>query len=568
MRSAGRLSLAVAAAVLEIIQVSLSGCGSSASQPPILVSFSAGNSQTIGQGQSVTITAVVSNDSSGRGVTWTLTGPGVLTNQSSASVEYDAPASLASNATATVTATAIADPSKSAVYTVNFALIAVSVSPASANVAVNTTQSFTATIQYDGSSAGVVWSLTRGGAPCSPACGSVAPASTATGTPTTFTPPPSVPANVAVTLTATSVADATRSAAAAITIAPPLPIAVSVSPSTASAVVSSNSYFSATVQYDPANAGVTWVLTQSGIACSPNCGSLDQTSTASGAKLTYFASASVPANPMVTLTATSVSDTTKSASATVTVVPPPISVSVSPASALMGVNTTQQFTATLRNDGSNKGVTWAPTQNNVPCSPACGTVAPTSTASGEAMTYTAPSTVPPNPAVAIVATSVGDPSQTEGAAITLTNGTVKLVPASLNFGRLPVNTVHSVQVTLTNTGTGTLTVTSISITGAPASVSVFSQTSACGGAVGAGTSCSITVSFKPTSLGPYSAILAITDSSADSPQQLQLKGKGTKTTTAAIQAGLTTSSFLATPVPTGASSVGTRVVQLVDSSRR
>jgi len=184
------------------------------------------------------------------------------------------------------------------------------------------------------------------------------------------------------------------------------------------------------------------------------------------------------------------------------------------------------------------------------------------------MTYTAPSTVPPNPAVAIVATSVGDPSQTEGAAITLTNGTVKLVPASLNFGRLPVNTVHSVQVTLTNTGTGTLTVTSISITGAPASVSVFSQTSACGGAVGAGTSCSITVSFKPTSLGPYSAILAITDSSADSPQQLQLKGKGTKTTTAAIQAGLTTSSFLATPVPTGASSVGTRVVQLVDSSRR
>jgi hypothetical protein len=53
-------------------------------------------------------------------------------------------------------------------------------------------------------------------------------------------------------------------------------------------------------------------------------------------------------------------------------------VSVSPTSVLMGVNSTQQFTATVKNDGANKGVSWAPSQNNAPCSPACGTVAPTS----------------------------------------------------------------------------------------------------------------------------------------------------------------------------------------------
>jgi len=105
---------------------------------------------------------------------------------------------VASNATATITATAAADPSESAAYTVNLAVVIVSVSPATANVAVNATQSFAAVVQYDGSNQGVVWSLSQGGAPCSPACGTVAPSNTANGASTTYTPPPTVPANVAV----------------------------------------------------------------------------------------------------------------------------------------------------------------------------------------------------------------------------------------------------------------------------------------------------------------------------------------------------------------------------------
>src|SRR5438552_16655565 len=39
--------------------------------------------------------------------------------------------------------------------------------------------------------------------------------------------------------------------------------------------------------------------------------------------------------------------------------PTPVSVSVSPTSASIPVNATQQFTATIQNDTSNKGVTWA-----------------------------------------------------------------------------------------------------------------------------------------------------------------------------------------------------------------
>ena len=194
------------------ISMILCGCGGGMSTPPavISVSFSGSASQTIAQGQSLTITAIVSNDSSGKGVTWKLSGPGALSRKTLLSVEYDAPASVASNATATVTATAFADPTKSATYTVNVAAITVSVSPVSANVAVNATQDFTATVQYDPSNAGVLWSLMQDGAPCSPGCGTVAPTSTASDGVTTYTPPATEPANATVTLTATSVTDPTK----------------------------------------------------------------------------------------------------------------------------------------------------------------------------------------------------------------------------------------------------------------------------------------------------------------------------------------------------------------------
>jgi predicted dienelactone hydrolase len=551
------------------------GCGGGSSTPPpqLSVSFSGGTSQVIGQGQSVTITAVVSNDSSGRGVTWTLGGPGVLNEQSSTSVEYDAPANVAGNATATVTATAVADPRKSAVYTVNLVVVTVSVSPASASVAVNTTQIFVATVQNDSSNAGVVWSLTQGGTPCSPGCGSITPVNSASGAPVTYTTPRAVPANTAVTLTATSAADTTRSAVVAITIAPPLPISVSVSPSATSVEVNTGFGFTATVLNDGANGGVTWSLVQVGIPCSPGCGTVSPTSTASGALVTYTAPATLPANPTVTLLATSVTDATESASAAITVVLPPISVSVGPRSALMGVNATQQFTATVQNDAYNKGVTWALAEAGSPCSPGCGTVAPTNTASGEATTYTAPATLQSS-YVTLTATSLTDPSKSNCnssasvvcVTITITNGTVKLVPASVDFGRIKIGSTVTEDVTLTNTGAATLKITNVAITGTGASD--FSQTNTCGGSVATGGTCAIKVSFTPVGLFNTVADLVITDSSADSPQQVGLKGKGNSSQSAAMQSALTDKPTTTTPIPSGPSSVGTRTVHLVDSARK
>jgi hypothetical protein len=47
------------------------GCGSNA----IGVSLSPGSAEAIDDGQSVNITATVTNDSANKGVTWTLSGP-------------------------------------------------------------------------------------------------------------------------------------------------------------------------------------------------------------------------------------------------------------------------------------------------------------------------------------------------------------------------------------------------------------------------------------------------------------------------------------------------------------
>ena len=96
-----------------------SACGGEHTPPPLIsVSISGAASQTIEQGQSVTITAVVANDSSGKGVSWALSGAGALSKQTSTTVEYDAPASVESNQAASVTATAVADGTKSAGDTV------------------------------------------------------------------------------------------------------------------------------------------------------------------------------------------------------------------------------------------------------------------------------------------------------------------------------------------------------------------------------------------------------------------------------------------------------------------
>src|SRR5207248_2056895 len=107
----------------------------------------------------------------------------------------------------------------------------------------------------------------------------------------------------------------TKSASAAITVtAAPAPISVSISPSASTVQTGSSQSFTATLQNDTQNQGVTWTL--SGAGCSGStCGSLSSGTTN---PVTYTAPTTAPNPASVTLTATSVADPTKSAVATIT----------------------------------------------------------------------------------------------------------------------------------------------------------------------------------------------------------------------------------------------------------
>src|SRR5947208_7689865 len=354
---------------------------------------------------------------------------------SGAATTYTAPPAVPNSAPMRGTAISAADTTKSAAATVTVTVpIAVSVSPATASVTANTTQQFTATVTNDPSNKGVSWTLTQGGAVCSPNCGTIAPAITASGSPAGYTAPATAPANPNVTVVATSVANTTVSATAAVAVTPA--IAVSVLPTTASVNVNKTQQFTATVTNDAGNKGVNWTLTQSGTPCSPGCGTINPVNTASGAATTYTAPSAVPTPAQVTVSAVSVADTTKSAAATMTITPP-IAVSVSPATANVPVTGTQQFTATVSNDAGNKGVSWTLTQSGTVCSPGCGTIAPATTPSGTAATYTAPGSVPVNADVTIVATSVADTTVSATATAAIKGVTVSVAPttASVNVNK-------------------------------------------------------------------------------------------------------------------------------------
>jgi len=192
--------------------------------------------------------------------------------------------------------------------------ISVAVSPSSSTLQVGQSVGFTATLQNDTQNKGVTWSVS--GAGCSgSSCGSL---SNATTTSVTYTAPLTVPSPATITLQAKSVADTTKSASATITLVTTPTISVALSPASASVQVSASKVFTATVQNDSQNEGVTWNLSGSGCSGS-SCGELTNPTAFS---VTYTAPPTVPNPATVTLTAASAANPAKSANASITVTQP------------------------------------------------------------------------------------------------------------------------------------------------------------------------------------------------------------------------------------------------------
>jgi hypothetical protein len=99
-----------------------------------------------------------------------------------------------------------------------------------------------------------------------------------------------------------------------------------------------------------------------------------------------------------------------------------------------------------------------------------------------------------------------------------------LTPASYNFGTVLRRQTASYGFTLSNTGAAPLTINRISLTGANANQ--FTQRSNCGGTLGAGLSCTITVTFAPTQRATANATLGVSDNAVGSPHTASLTGLG------------------------------------------
>lgn len=98
-------------------------------------------------------------------------------------------------------------------------------------------------------------------------------------------------------------------------------------------------------------------------------------------------------------------------------------------------------------------------------------------------------------------------------------------PNTVNFGSQTVATTSPAQpVVLTNTGTGPLTITGITLSGSNAAD--FNQGNNCGTSLAANASCTIALTFTPSTTASESATLNITDNGTGSPHTVSLSGTG------------------------------------------
>ncbi|HEY3871771.1 MAG TPA: choice-of-anchor D domain-containing protein, partial [Actinocrinis sp.] len=105
-------------------------------------------------------------------------------------------------------------------------------------------------------------------------------------------------------------------------------------------------------------------------------------------------------------------------------------------------------------------------------------------------------------------------------------GSLKASTTSLSFGDVNTGSTSAAQsVTVTNPGTSAAAISSVSAT------SNFSQTNNCGSSLAAGASCTVNVTFAPTSGGSLTGTLSVASNAPGSPLTVALSGKGVSATT-------------------------------------
>lgn len=137
-------------------------CGCSDMKRPIGLSLSPTSAQSIDDGETVAVTATLINDTKGQGVTWSMTGGGSLTGQTSTGVTFQAPVSGAAS-NATITATSVSDSKITASLT-----ISVSPAPTFGSISLpNATEgaAYSQSVTATGGAGALTYSLASGSLP-------------------------------------------------------------------------------------------------------------------------------------------------------------------------------------------------------------------------------------------------------------------------------------------------------------------------------------------------------------------------------------------------------------------
>jgi hypothetical protein len=399
-------------------------------------------SATVSTSAAQVFTATVTGTGSpSTAVTWSVNGIaggnstlGTIVANGSSTAVYTAPAAPPSPATVTVTATSVADTSKSGNASVTVLCSGTnSISPSSANVALGSTQNFTASF-CPAPATTIVWNVNGipgGNATLGTIISTGANAAQ-------YTAPINLPPNNPVTVDAVAGA-ATVSAAVTIVSG----VSVTVAPSGASVAITERTTLTPTVT-GTQNTAVSWTVngipngnTILGQICQPaSVPCIAPAGPASGS-VDFLAPAAVPSSNPVNVTATSAADPTRNGTAVVIITGPTaaISVSISPLFALVAPSTAtlsqQRFVATVTGN-SNTNVTWT-VQSAVSgqgCSgAACGSVDATGL-------YSAPTAAPSPNAISVIATSVADATKSATATVAITTGPAieVILPSSVMAG--------------------------------------------------------------------------------------------------------------------------------------
>jgi hypothetical protein len=122
----------------------------------------------------------------------------------------------------------------------------------------------------------------------------------------------------------------------------------------------------------------------------------------------------------------------------------------------------------------------------------------------------------------LVCASMISPLIIAGAGVAAGSGNLTLTPSSANFGNEAVGGTSVNKIfTVKNVGSIAVTMDSIGISGS------FTGFSDCPDSLAAGDSCTVTLSFRPTTTGTSTGTLSINDSASGSPQTATLSGTGT-----------------------------------------